>query len=177
MGEHGEYNHGVFLYDASLRIVFLLAGPGVPAGLRVKQQARTVDFLPTVLDLMGGAAPQGLPGSSLTPTFSGKEALTQYSYMETLYPKINMGWAELRGIRTNQWKYIRAPHPELYDLVQDPGEKANIARSHVRGSAATGSAPESHGREARGGEGSDHDGGSAHDGAIEVGRLPGWRFR
>jgi arylsulfatase A-like enzyme/Tfp pilus assembly protein PilF len=131
LGEHGEYNHGVFLYDATLRIVFLLAGPGVPAGLRVKQQARTVDFLPTVLALMGGAAPEGLPGTSLTPTFSGKEVPTQYSYMETLYPKINMGWAELRGIRTNQWKYIRAPHPELYDLVQDPGEKANLARSHV----------------------------------------------
>lgn len=130
LGEHGEYNHGVFLYDSTLRIVFLLAGPGVPAGLRVRQQARTIDFLPTVLALMGGTAPDGLPGTSLTPTFSGKEVPTQYSYMETLYPKINMGWAELRGIRTNQWKYIRAPHPELYDLLQDPGEKANLARSH-----------------------------------------------
>ena len=131
LGEHGEYNHGVFLYDSTLRIVFLLAGPGVPAGLRVKQQARTVDFLPTLLALMEGAAPEGLPGTCLVPAFSGKEVPTQYSYMETLYPKINMGWAELRGIRTNQWKYIHAPHPELYDLVQDPGEKANLARSHV----------------------------------------------
>jgi arylsulfatase A-like enzyme/Flp pilus assembly protein TadD len=130
LGDHGEYYHGVFLYESTLRIVFLLAGPGVPAGLRVRQQARTIDLLPTVLDLMGGRAPDGLPGTSLTPAFSGKDVPTQYSYMETLYPKINMGWAELRGIRTNQWKYIRAPLPELYDLLQDPGEKANIARSH-----------------------------------------------
>jgi tetratricopeptide (TPR) repeat protein len=50
--------------------------------------------------------------------------------METLFQKINMGWAELRGIRTNRWKYVRAPHPELYDLLQDPGEKADIAGSH-----------------------------------------------
>ena len=41
-----------------------------------------------------------------------------------------MGWAELRGIRTARWKYIRAPKPELYDLVQDPGEKVNIIDSH-----------------------------------------------
>jgi arylsulfatase A-like enzyme/tetratricopeptide (TPR) repeat protein len=130
LSEHGEYNHGVFLYDSTLRIVFLLAGPGVPAGMRVKQQARTVDLLPTVLDLMGGKAPEGLPGTSLTPAFSGKDVPTEYSYMETLFPKINMGWAELRGMRTNRWKYIRAPHPELYDLLQDPGEKANLAGSH-----------------------------------------------
>lgn len=130
LGQHGEYNHGVFLYDSTLRIVFLLAGPGVPVGLRVKQQARTVDLLPTVLALMGIPAPDGLAGTSLTPAFSGKDVSTQYAYMETLYPKINMGWAELRGIRTNHWKYIRAPHPELYDLVQDPGETHNIARSH-----------------------------------------------
>jgi tetratricopeptide (TPR) repeat protein len=121
----------VFLYDSTLRIVFLVAGPGVPAGLRVKRQARTIDLLPTVLDLMGGQAPGGVPGTSLTPAFSGKDVPTEYSYMETLFPKINMGWAELRGIRTNRWKYIRAPRPELYDLTQDPGEKVNVAGSHA----------------------------------------------
>jgi len=130
LGEHGEYNHGVFVYDSTLRIVFLLAGPGVPAGLRVRQQARTIDVLPTVLTLMGIPAPDGVAGTSLTPAFSGQEVPTQYAYMETLYPKINMGWAELRGIRTSRWKYVRAPRPELYDLLHDPGEKDNIARSH-----------------------------------------------
>jgi arylsulfatase A-like enzyme len=55
--EHGEYAHGVFLYDTTLRIPFLLAGPGVPVGFRVKHQARTIDLLPTLLDLLGGKAP------------------------------------------------------------------------------------------------------------------------
>src|ERR1022692_5309326 len=41
-----------------------------------------------------------------------------------------MGWAELRGIRTNQWKYIRAPRPELYDLTRDPGETNNVLAEH-----------------------------------------------
>jgi choline-sulfatase len=129
LAEHGEYTHGVFLYDSTLRIAFLLSGPGVPAGLRVKPQARAIDLLPTVLELMGGKAPPSVQGASLVSTFKGKEAAA-WSYEESLYPKINMGWAELRGIRTNHWKYIRAPKPELYDLTKDPAETTNVIASH-----------------------------------------------
>ena len=32
LGEHGEYTHGVFVYDSTLRIAFLMSGPGIPAG-------------------------------------------------------------------------------------------------------------------------------------------------
>src|SRR5215471_7531266 len=70
--EHGEYTHGVFLYDSTLRIAFLMAGGRVPAGVRVKQQARTIDLLPTVLELMGSKAPAGIQGTSLAPAFRGK---------------------------------------------------------------------------------------------------------
>jgi tetratricopeptide (TPR) repeat protein len=125
LSEHGEYTHGVFLYDSTLRIAFLLAGPGVPAALRVKSQARTIDVLPTLLELMGSKAPAEIQGNSLVPAFTG-QPVASWSYLETLYPKINMGWAELRGIRTNGWKYIQAPKPELYDLVKDPGETTNV---------------------------------------------------
>ena len=69
-------------------------------------------------------------GSSLLPALTGKPVDTTYSYAETLYPKINMGWAELRGIRTSKWKYIRAPRSELYDLETDPGETRNVFESH-----------------------------------------------
>lgn len=130
LSEHGEYTHGIFLYESTLRIAFLMRGPGIPAGLRVKQQARTIDLLPTVMDLMGGQAPQSVQGRSLTPSFSGKEIATTYSYAETLYPKMNMGWAELRAMRTNRWKYIRAPKSELYDLAKDPKETTNVIAQH-----------------------------------------------
>jgi arylsulfatase A-like enzyme/Tfp pilus assembly protein PilF len=132
LGEHGEFNHGIFLYDATLRIPFMIAGPGVPAGVRVRQQARTIDVLPTVLELMGSKAPSGVQGVSLIPAFSGKSVATDYSYEETLYPKMNMGWSEMRGVRSSKWKYIRAPRPELYDLAQDPGEKVNVIDSHPK---------------------------------------------
>jgi arylsulfatase A-like enzyme/Flp pilus assembly protein TadD len=130
LGEHGEYSHGVFLYDSTLRIAFLLAGPGVPPGLRVPQQARTIDLLPTILELLSAPSPAGVEGASLVPLFSGKDAGTAVSYAETLYPKINLGWAELRAIRTTQWKYIRAPRPELYDLSRDPMESRNVLAEH-----------------------------------------------
>src|ERR1017187_10979618 len=74
LGEHGEFSHGVFLYDATLRIAFLLSGPGVPPGLRVTPQARTIDLLPTILELMGSPAPAGVGGGRPGPLVSGNEA-------------------------------------------------------------------------------------------------------
>jgi tetratricopeptide (TPR) repeat protein len=126
LADHGEHTHGVFLYDSTLRLAFLMSGPGVPVGLRMKQQARSIDVLPTVLELMGVPAPQGMQGVSLAPALSGRTLPGTYSYSETLFSKINMGWTELRAIRTDRWKYIRAPKPELYDLAEDPGETQNV---------------------------------------------------
>ena len=59
LGQHGELTHGVFVYDATLRVPFLLAGPGVSAGLEPAVVARGVDVLPTLLDLAGLPAPAG----------------------------------------------------------------------------------------------------------------------
>lgn len=131
LSEHGEYTHGVFLYDSTLRIPFLIAGPGIPPGLRVKQQARSIDVLPTMLELLGIPIPGTSQGTSLVPAFGGKEFAASPSYLETLFPKINMGWTELRGIRTDRWKYIRAPKPELYDLAADPLESKNVIERYA----------------------------------------------
>lgn len=132
LGQHGEDSHGTFLYDSTVRIAWIMDGPGIPAGVRVQQQAREIDALPTVLDLLGGNASSAIQGTSMVPAFSGKTIPTTYSYEETLYPKINMGWSELRGIHTPHWMYIRAPRPELYDLDRDPGELNNIIATHPK---------------------------------------------
>jgi arylsulfatase A-like enzyme/Flp pilus assembly protein TadD len=130
LSEHGEYTHGVFLYDSTLRIAFLLSGPGIPARKRVQQQVRSIDFLPTLLSLLNTSTPLDIQGVSLIPTFSGGSAPSEISYEETLYPKLSMGWSELRAIRTNRWKYVRAPKPELYDLAADPRETSNVIQQH-----------------------------------------------
>ncbi len=132
LGQHGEYSHGTFLYDSTLRIPWIMVGPGIPAGLRIQQQAREIDVLPTILDLLGGKASSAVQGTSMADAFSGKPVPATYSYEETLYPKINMGWSELRGIHTAHWMYVRAPKPELYDLDQDPGELNNIIGGHPK---------------------------------------------
>lgn len=132
LGQHGEYSHGVFLYDSTVRIPWIMVGPGVPAGVRIQQQARAIDVLPTILNVMGGRASSVVQGTSMVPSFSGKQVPSTYSYEETLYPKINMGWSELRGIHTAHWMYVRAPKPELYDLDQDPGELNNVIEAHPK---------------------------------------------
>jgi hypothetical protein len=71
-----------------------------------------------------------MQGASLVPAFTGKETSDLFSYGETVFSKLNMGWSELRSIRTNRWKYIRAPRPELYDLAKDSGESSNVIESH-----------------------------------------------
>ena len=87
LGEHGELTHGIFIYDSTLRIPFIMAGPGIPAGLRVKQQARTIDFLPTLLEVMGGRAPGNVQGVSLVPVFSGKPCGTGHLLRRDALPE------------------------------------------------------------------------------------------
>jgi arylsulfatase A-like enzyme/Flp pilus assembly protein TadD len=127
LGEHGEYTHGVFLYESTMHVPMIIAGPGVPQGQGVQQQVRTIDVMPTIAEFLQVSPGQKVQGTSLWPLLTaGKEAPSHYSYMETLYPRTSMGWSELRGMRTDHWKMIAAPTPELYNLDDDRGEKQNV---------------------------------------------------
>src|SRR5439155_6382798 len=68
LGEHGEPEHGVLVYDATLHVPLVIAGPGIAAGTVVRRQVRHVDLLPTALELLGVKPPAGLDGTSLAPT-------------------------------------------------------------------------------------------------------------
>ncbi len=127
LGEHGENTHGVFLYDSTMHIPFIVAGPAVPAGRIIAQQVRSIDVMTTIADFLGIASGGRTHGVSLMPAIAeGKVARSNYSFMETLYPKTHLGWSELRGMRTDQWKIIIAPKPELYRLSGDPAESRNV---------------------------------------------------
>jgi arylsulfatase A-like enzyme/Flp pilus assembly protein TadD len=129
LGEHGETLHGFFAYQTTLAVPFLVRGPGVRAGTRLPTTVRLVDVFPTVLDLLGVAAPAGTrPGRSLAPALGGGPAGDEpIVYAESLVPLLHFGWSDLRVLREGRYKYIQAPRPELYDLKTDPGETANLA--------------------------------------------------
>src|SRR4029453_13163611 len=70
LGEHGESTHGLLLYESTLRVPFVLAGPGVPEGRVVSERVGTIDALPTLLGLLGLQAPESLPGRDLRPALA-----------------------------------------------------------------------------------------------------------
>ena len=127
LGEHGESTHGVFLYDATLHVPLIIAGPGIPAGKVIAQQVRSIDIMPTILAFVKLPPGKEAQGLDLLPLIrKGQPLPTDAAYIETLYPRTHLGWSELRGVRTNQWKFILAPRPELYNLKDDPLEDANL---------------------------------------------------
>jgi arylsulfatase A-like enzyme len=131
LGEHGENAHGFFVYQSTLRVPLLLRGPGIPPGARPSVTARSVDLLPTVLELLGvgPAGERALPGRSLVPAWHGKTIGEEPSYAESLLPLLHYGWSDLRSLREGRWKYIQAPRAELYDLLRDPREHENLAQA------------------------------------------------
>jgi choline-sulfatase len=140
LGEHKEDEHGFFVYDAEIRVPLILRMPGrIGAGVRAKTEARSIDLVPTILDLAGtpAAAPRGLPGHSLVPAMATPDKADPQvvSYSETLFPRLHFGWSDLRAVRMGGWKYIQAPRPELYDLTKDPGERNNLFAAEGRRAA------------------------------------------
>lgn len=130
LGDHGEFTHGVFLYDSTMHIPLMVAGPGVPAGKVITQQVRSIDVMPTIVDYLGLSPGNQAQGVSLLPAvLEGKSSPANFAYMETLYPKTALGWAELRAVRTDEWKYVAAPKPELYYLAEDPAEARSVKES------------------------------------------------
>lgn len=126
LGEHGEADHGVFLYDAVLRVPLIVAGPGARAGHVVREQVRVTDIVPTILTALGVQPAAPLDGESLAALLQGGERTSVPPlYAESYYPKLHYGWSELRVIRADGWKAIDAPKPELYNLREDPKELDN----------------------------------------------------
>lgn len=138
-GEKVEMGHGVFLYDGTLKVPLILYAPGhLPGGRVVPSRVRLTDIVPTVLDMVNLPVPAEVEGQSLVPMAGGKMGRDRETYIETFYPRENYGWSELTGLVSGDWKYIRAPKPELYNLKTDPGEIRNEAVSNGDVASAVG---------------------------------------
>ena len=125
LGDHHEDTHGIFLYDSTTHVPLILKLPGKIQGKSVVgEQVRTIDILPTVLDVLGIAIPSSSTGSSLMPLITGREVADRTALAETDYP-LRFGWAPLRSVRSAGFKFIDAPRPEFYDLHSDQRELNN----------------------------------------------------
>ncbi len=126
LGEHGEADHGIFLYHATLHVPLILAGPGVPRGRVILEAVATRRLAATLLRLTDSgraAAPFGAPLPGLPGLANGPPRPV---YLTCRYPLTAYGWSPLEGLFDGRFKLIVAPRPELYDLAADPGETRNL---------------------------------------------------
>ena len=143
LGDHGEATHGMFAYEATLRIPLVIAQIGAQIGAQVggasreapaggrgvvsAQPVQHVDLAPTVTAALALGAPAQGPGRSLLDPIADGDANARASYFEALSPSLNRGWAPLRGVLVGRGKFIDLPLWETYDLARDPAETANLA--------------------------------------------------
>ena len=127
-GEKEEMGHGVFLYEPTMRVPLIFYSENrLPRGRVVGSRVKLIDIPASVLDMLDLPGLKDSQGTSLLPYIQGKRKDDQSSYIETYYPRENYGWSELVGLLRGEWKYIRAPREELYDLKRDPKEEKNLA--------------------------------------------------
>ncbi|PYQ31008.1 MAG: hypothetical protein DMF56_03630 [Acidobacteria bacterium] len=123
--EHGEDQHGILLYREVLHVPLIIKLPtSARAGGTVKQPAALADLAPTVLRLVDVES-KGIDivDDPIPP---------RRIYSETFYPRIHLGWSELRSLVDDHHHYIQSPRSELYDVVADPREKKDVVATERR---------------------------------------------
>lgn len=137
--ERGYWGHvEINLYDEILRVPLLMHLPGQTEGRVVQRQVRTLDIMPTVLDLCGAELPETAVGESMVPLWdaqNGRRYDAPYAISER--------WRDdshVVAIRTEAFKYIwnsdQPNQPQLYDLLNDPRETENVAARYPEQVAA-----------------------------------------
>jgi Tfp pilus assembly protein PilF len=142
-GEHGEDEHGFFVYNATVHVPLIVKPPVKPnagsgiASSRRSESVETTAVAPTLLQLAGlkdSADPihaqfqsQPLLGTNADKNQGASETASDPAYSETFYPFSSFGWSPLHALESERFHFIEAPKPELYDLEADPGETRNIA--------------------------------------------------
>lgn len=133
LNEHGEEEHGMFLYREALQVPLIMKLPkSRKAGASVSVPVQLVDVFPTILERTATPAPKTghRVGQSLLSFLEGGP--TREIYSETYYPKLHFGWSDLHSLIDGDEHFIRAPQAELYNLATDPGEKVNTLEQNRR---------------------------------------------
>jgi len=132
--EHGGFDHGMTLYDETLRVPLIIHAPD-GAAARVDSQVRLIDIMPTLTEWLGltmdTTTQRQMKGTSLLPLMQGR-ALALDAFSETSF----LFSTEKRSLRASDgWKLIydlEAFSAELYDLRRDPREQHNVIATETK---------------------------------------------
>ncbi len=129
LGDHGEAEHGVFLYREAIQVPLLVKPPkgAAPPPASFAGPVQLTDVFTTIA--RAAALPAFSPPAgtvSLLDAAQGPPDEARQVFSETLFPRIHFGWSELRSLVDGRWHYVEAPRPEFYDLREDPGEKVDL---------------------------------------------------
>ena len=140
LGDHDWWTHGI-LYQEQVRVPLIIRAPGKAGGRRIQHLARTIDIMPTVLDLAGVDPEAGpaMDGLSLVPQLEGQAVDRRRVAYSDSVNMLTYGFAEgitdrkdevLFAVLDWPWKliyhYKRPSDSELYNLADDPGELHNL---------------------------------------------------
>jgi len=136
LGEHGMTDKRT-MHEESIRVPLLARYPRlIRPGTTIDRQVLNIDLAPSVLDICGAAPLENIHGTSWKRLLSGEARRWRRSWFyEYNYEKQFPYTPNVRGVRTDRWKYVHYPHgdgtpdrhmAELYDLESDPGEANNL---------------------------------------------------
>jgi choline-sulfatase len=128
LGEHGEHEHGFFVYNSTVHIP-LIVKPPAGSGFHPTHVSRLVETTDVAATLLQGAGIHDPleQQSRSTGLLDAPSPTDGEAYSETFYPFSSFGWSPLHALETNRYHYVDAPQPELYDVLADPAETTNIA--------------------------------------------------
>jgi arylsulfatase A-like enzyme len=134
LGDFGEDEHGLLIYDATMRVPMVLAGRGVTAAGSVRMEVVTLADLGATLVADLARDEEGGGIGSTSPFGLGRDLLASADpppdvpiYGESITSREDHAASGLKSLVHEGWKYVHAAPPELYDLDSDPGERRNLA--------------------------------------------------
>ncbi len=136
LGEHGMTDKRT-MHEPSIRVPLLARYPRlIEPGTVIDQMVLNIDLAPSILDICGAAPLGDIHGRSWKPLLEGRtEGWRTAWYYEYNYEKQFPYTPNVRGVRTDEGKYVHYPHgdgspdrhmAELYHLKEDPGERDNL---------------------------------------------------
>ncbi len=125
LGEHEEWAHGIFVYDTTVHVPWILWSPSRVPIARIDANVGLVDVAPTLLDLAGIEPPEVFAGQSAKGLAPG--APDREIYVENHFTRLEYGWAPQESWISGDRKWIRTTRSELYDRAADPAELHDVA--------------------------------------------------